>query len=133
MTDFLFRGIQNLEQGLHTTWERHERIAENIANADTPGYRSSREAFEAELAAALDRFAPPLRTTRPGHQAAAAPYHPSAVPGPAGTRMRLDGSNVDIEKEMTALAQNTLLYNALVQKISKEFGRIRMAVQEGRR
>lgn len=132
MADFLFRGIHRLEKGLHTAWRRHELIADNIANADTPGYRSLRGAFEAELASALERPVLPIRTTRPAHMNTAA-LSPSSASWQPGTRMRLDGSNVDIEGEMIAMAQNTLLYNALVQKASKDLGRIRTAVQEGRR
>ena len=49
------------------------------------------------------------------------------------TKMRVDGNNVDIDVEMAELAKNTILYNALVQKASKELQKTKMVVNEGRR
>ena len=49
------------------------------------------------------------------------------------TKMRVDENNVDMDVEMANLAKNTIIYNALVQKISGEFQRIKNVINEGRR
>jgi flagellar basal-body rod protein FlgB len=47
--------------------------------------------------------------------------------------MREDGNNVDMDEEMTSLAKNAIMYNALVQKISGEFRKLKTVINEGRR
>jgi flagellar basal-body rod protein FlgB len=45
----------------------------------------------------------------------------------------MDENNVDIDTEMANLAKNNIMYNALIQKISGEFRRIKNVINEGRR
>ena len=51
----------------------------------------------------------------------------------SGTQLRNDGNNVDIDAEMSALAQNTVMYNALAQISKMQFTALRTAITEGRR
>jgi flagellar basal-body rod protein FlgB len=44
------------------------------------------------------------------------------------TSMRRDKNNVDIEVEMAELAVNTIKYNALIAQISKEFSKVKLAI-----
>jgi len=77
----------------HAT-QRHQVIAENVANADTPGYRARDvEDFQAFV---KEQFTP--RATRPGHLA----------PGPADPRPRIvelalapapNGNSVNVEDQ----------------------------------
>jgi flagellar basal-body rod protein FlgB len=46
--------------------------------------------------------------------------------------MRMDGNNVDIDREMTELAQNTIQYNSLIQKASDEYARLNIAITGSR-
>ena len=46
--------------------------------------------------------------------------------------MRVDENNVDMDTEMANLAKNTIMYNALIQKISGDLRRIKNAINEGR-
>jgi flagellar basal-body rod protein FlgB len=46
--------------------------------------------------------------------------------------MRLDGNNVDIEREMAEMAKNTIRYSVMAQKISNEFSKIKSVINEGR-
>ena len=41
-----------------------------------------------------------------------------------------DGNNVDLDKEMSKLAENQIMYNATVQFIAKRGSTIRAAVTE---
>jgi flagellar basal-body rod protein FlgB len=47
--------------------------------------------------------------------------------------MRNDGNNVDIDREMAALAKNTIMFEALSQEIKGEFEKIKTAIIEGGR
>jgi len=77
---------------------RQSAVAENIANADTPGYRARDVASFAETYAA--EHGDSMRATRPGHIGGAGSYrvavHESASDGEASP----DGNSVSIEDEM---------------------------------
>ncbi len=99
---------------------RHRVLANNIANAETPGFKASRVEFESLLQAAVAGGSDP---------AAVAPQ----VVQDAGLSLTPDGNNVDIDTEMAALAGNQLWYAALTRSLGDQFGRLRAAISEGRR
>ena len=109
---------------------RAQTIANNIANVDTPGFSASDVTFETNLQAALDRQA----TGRPlaGGGLAATDMAPRLVPVP-GTSLRPDGNNVDIDREMTRLADTQLSFAATTQLLGLKFQRLHQAIWEGRR
>lgn len=133
---FSTRTLLGLEKALEGTALRHRAIANNIANVDTPGYKRMEVYFEEELQRALSGNGIAGRRTHPAHlpigSADPAGVTPTVVTDPS-TSYRLDGNNVDIDIEMAKLAKNTLLYNALVQEVAAELGRLRTAITEGRK
>jgi flagellar basal-body rod protein FlgB len=125
-----------LEKALDASWLRNEVIAHNIANADTPGYKKYRVEFEEELKSALEASTLKGKRTRPKHLDIGASSIDQVRPQVVrtdGTQMREDGNNVDMDEEMTSLAKNAIMYNALVQKISGEFRKLKTVINEGRR
>lgn len=126
---FNARGFLALEKGLEALSLRHRVISDNIANANTPGFKKSEVSFASELLRFLDER---------GRSGAAPPAVDTAAFRPrvfrvTGTTQRLDGNNVDIEEEMAKLAENTLLYEATTRQITSELTRLRLAISEGRR
>ncbi|MGI6707447.1 MAG: flagellar basal body rod protein FlgB [Clostridia bacterium] len=115
-----------LEKSLDAVWLRNQVISNNIANVDTPGFKSSKVEFENILRSAMENGELSSDGT-----AGMDGLEPVVVEN-RWTTMRMDGNNVDIDSEMVDLARNSIRYDALVQKISKEFGRIRMAIREGK-
>ncbi len=110
------------QQALRGLARRQEAIAANIANVDTPGYRRKDVAFEAELRARLGA-GPRLATTDPRHFTVAPAGDGllrAALDGAQGrTRTsRNDGNDVDIDYEMTRLAETSLRYQLLTQAAS---------------
>ncbi len=132
----LFSHMGVLEKALDASWLRNEVIAHNIANADTPGYKKYKVKFEEELRSALEASALRGKKTRLKHlDIGVSPIdevRPRVV-RTGGTQMREDGNNVDMDEEMTSLAKNAIMYNALVQKISGEFSKLKMVINEGRK
>jgi len=132
----IFSNTKILEKALDATWLRNEVISNNIANVDTPGFKKSAVRFEDELEAAIVQRGIEGNKTRQNHinigQASIDRIRPEIFTS-EGTAMREDGNNVDIDAEMAALANNTIMYNYLVQKITREFSRIRNVIMEGRR
>jgi len=132
----IFSNTKVLDKALDATWLRNEVISNNIANVDTPGFKKSAVRFEDELKAAKMQRNIEGNRTRQNHMDVGRASIDRIVPevfSPSGISMREDGNNVDIDAEMAALANNTVMYNYLVQKITREFQRIRNVIMEGRR
>jgi flagellar basal-body rod protein FlgB len=119
------------EKALDAAWMRNEAISNNIANVNTPGYKKSYVKFEELLSDAADKFQisgiKKDKKFLPIGKDTALTVSPEIV-GEEFTSMRRDDNNVDIDVEMAELAKNTIKYNALVAQLSKEFSRIKLAI-----
>lgn len=82
---------------------RLSAIAQNVANADTPGYRAKDGPDFAQTYQEDGGFG--LRRTRPGHLAASADTGTGALSERAGGHMSPNGNNVSLEDEMMRAAQ----------------------------
>jgi flagellar basal-body rod protein FlgB len=133
MFDDLFSSVNVLQRGLDAAWTRNQVITNNIANVDTPNFKSSSLEFESAMKAAMetDENSFTAKTTRPEHYeftgGSAEGVTPSVVQN-TGTSYRSDGNNVDIDYESTELAKNTLWYNVLVQQVSSEFNKLKTVI-----
>lgn len=117
--------------------QKENLINSNIANAETPGYHAKKMDFEDQLARALDLDG--LRhidSNNPGHFGAdqtkiskitADVYDNPDIP------VNNDKNTVDLEKEMSSLAENTIMYKAAVELINKKLGAVKYALQDGGR
>ncbi|MDI6870343.1 MAG: flagellar basal body rod protein FlgB [Bacillota bacterium] len=127
-----------LERALDGSVLRHQAIAENLANVDTPRYKRLEVEFAAALKAALAKQGTGVPLTRtdprhlPGGQAPLAEAQPS-VWRVLETTGRADRNNVDLDAEMVKLAENTLLYNSLTQVLGRRLAMQRFVINEGRR
>ncbi len=126
------RGLLALEKGLEGLALRHRVLANNIANANTPGFKKSEVSFASELAAYLDRQPRERGVALLAGGADREEFRPR-VYRVLATSQRVDGNNVDIEEEMAKLAENTLLYEAAVRQLSAKLNYLRLAITEGRR
>jgi flagellar basal-body rod protein FlgB len=99
---------------------RHEAIARNIANLDTPGYKRADLApsFRAELARASASANPRLIEN----------LQPSLAPDTTAVAHGPDGNNVNLESEMVALSQNTLAHAVESQLLTNALQRMRLAI-----
>jgi flagellar basal-body rod protein FlgB len=130
MFDRLFQSTTALEKGLDASWLRGQVIANNIANVQTVGFKTSSVEFESLFKDALDD-AGYTAGMNLNNISALADVQP-VVTQNADTSMLLDGNNVDIEAENAALAKNTIYYNTLLQKLTSELEKLSVAINEGR-
>ncbi len=123
-----------LNRGLDISHFRHNLIADNIANADTPGYKRKDVKFADLMASASQKgSAAGLRTTHPDHQAGNVSSSEAIRAVQAeGTRTRLDGNNVDIEVEMAQMAANSLYYQTAGHLLSARYGILERIINTGR-
>jgi flagellar basal-body rod protein FlgB len=110
--------MQRVEHYLDLVTFRHELISSNVANVDTPGYRTQDVDFEGEMKRAQQRFA-------------SAPTSPH-VQEVKGLIERPDGNNVSLERETMALAQVQLQYRAGVELLRNEIHELQSAISEGK-
>jgi len=132
------RAMQAITIALNGLSLREQAIAHNVANVDTPGYKAVDVSFEAQLQRALGEQAgdgPTLARTDARHLAA--PQGETAAEAQTvrryNTTLRNDGNNVDIDLEMTQLAETTLRYNALTLLASKKLSLIKNVITGSRR
>jgi flagellar basal-body rod protein FlgB len=113
---------------------RNTAIANNIANADTPGYKRVDVSFESALADAVqsDRSRTSQSSSMPdlwnGDAANAVDEVAPAVQSVDTTTMRVDGSNVDPDNEMAQLSANQLAHQTVVSLLDKRFAQFRTAI-----
>lgn len=127
--------INIMQQALDGLAQRQQAIAANIANVDTPGYQRQDVPFEAELRASMSSGGAQLATTSPGHMALAVANGSllqAAMGGSQGpsTSSRNDGNNVDVDYEMTQMAQTSLRYEMLTQATTSRFSMLENLVMK---
>jgi flagellar basal-body rod protein FlgB len=133
----LFSGtIAILEKSLDLRSRRHQVLASNIANIDTPNYKAFDLVIEEEMA----------NSTNPGGNIKLVRTQANHLAGPTGSSdqvtlkradppglsLRADGNTVDLDKTMGDLAENTLLFKAGAQIISEKFQAIIEAIKGGK-
>jgi flagellar basal-body rod protein FlgB len=130
------RRLRALYMGLDGLAMRQRAIANNVANVDTPNYKTQKLYFEAQLQRALrDREQPAfaMKATQPDHLAgrtvSGAPL--IAVDSRPDT-LRNDGNNVDIDLEMTDLAETAMRYQALAQLTSAKLTGLKSLIRDSR-
>lgn len=114
----------NLEKSLDATWLRNEVISHNIANADTPGYKRQEVQFEEFLNSEMKNS----RISN-GKSRIQGSGDIKVVEENKNYSYRLDGNNVDIEREMALLAANSIKYNTLIQRINGQFSKLRTVIR----
>ena len=115
-----------LRQRMQWHQARQQVLAENVANADTPGYQAKDLAppdFSRQLATAtlaLDR-------TDPGHIAATGGGSQFAADASGHYEVRPRGNSVSHEDEMMKVASNQMDYEAVTQLYTHSLGLIKLA------
>jgi flagellar basal-body rod protein FlgB len=116
------RALEIARRALDGLALQQEIIGHNLANVDTPGYRAQSLDFQSALRRALSRSQGlELQATHPAHLAAASRADEPRVSLRAGGSLRADGNNVDIEVELSQMAETGIAYQAITQLVSKKF------------
>lgn len=115
---------------------RQELISSNVANANTPGYKAKKLDFEEALARALDVDGQMKMNATDGrhYNVGGGGFNnlePEIYDNPNGV-VSESGNTVDVEAEMAQMAENKLMYDALVQLINKKMGMMKYAINSER-
>ena len=101
-----------LEQYLDLLGARQKLVASNIANADTPGYKTKDIDFQTEFLNAAAETSPHVIEAR-------------------DLAARNDGNNVSIDREARLLAENDLRFNIATNLLRGQIRIVREAIQGG--
>ncbi len=125
--------FQALEQAIKISQKRHSVISSNIANIDTPGYTAKDVDFQKSLARAIES----------GHELNLDRTHPKHMGQEFQTADGADvfeekrdwnGYNwINIDKEMTRLTQNNLIYRTSVEALLRKIALLKEVIREGGR
>ncbi|HLG74608.1 MAG TPA: flagellar basal body rod protein FlgB [Chloroflexota bacterium] len=133
-TDKTMQALQFSMDGLS---KRVQAATNDVANADTPNYKASEVTFESSLRDALqgtgDNPLPLLRTDG-AHIDPEAPIGQAAIVETPllNAVMKNDNNNVDVDREMTTLAEANISYDAMAQFATTKMSILRSAISDTR-
>jgi len=136
MSQIFDKTTSALGTALNMRLMKQNLISSNIANQETPGYHAKKMDFEEALARALDIDGLRGMSTSSGDHIAVgggsmSNVRPDIYENPEGA-INNDGNTVDLEREMSALTENSIMYKAALQLINKKLAALRYAVTETR-
>lgn len=125
------------ERVLAFTQAQHRVLTENVANAETPGYRTKRldpDLFQDALRKAIDAWkrrpsAPlVLPDTRQFRSDAAGRVTFMPATAPPENLLFHDGTNMRIERQMAALAENAMTHQATIELLHEAYSHLNKAI-----
>ncbi len=121
-----------LNKSLDGLWIKQQITMDNIANYSTPGYKSKYVDFESSLKDKVSKIIS-------GNKIKEASMTEEINSGDViiGTNdnqsLRLDGNNVDLEKENLELAKTQLQYMYTISEINSYFSKLKSVISEGKK
>jgi flagellar basal-body rod protein FlgB len=102
----------NIERYMDLLSARQKLVTSNIANADTPGYKTQDLNFQSEMQTMMDGLSP----------------RPSQV---TGLPTKNDGNNVDLDREARLLAENAMRFSVASNLMRSQIQTVKEAIKEG--
>ena len=128
----ILNNIGILHSALNASSLRQQVISNNIANAETPSYKSKQVVFEDILKQQLSNQTNFVgKRTDPRHvvigKSGAIPMAQTVEN--SDTVMQNNGNNVDIDNEMTQMGNNSLWYYTLTQQLTSQFNQLSISIK----
>ena len=123
-----FSYINVLDKAADASWTRESLLANNIANADTPGYKRQDIDFQSVLKNELSNYKY-MNLDQKMEAVDLSKLNASVYTDHGHYSYRLDRNNVDIDTEQVELASEQIKYQALTQSITAEFQRLQTVMK----
>ncbi|MEY8337033.1 flagellar basal body rod protein FlgB [Lachnospiraceae bacterium 62-35] len=128
MSGIYGNGMVLTEKVLDYLWSRQAVSLNNVANVDTPGFKSQYITFEEELArrlsAASNAKKTPRREVREAIESSQAWLNTTW-----NESSRLDGNNVDMDQEQVEIVRTAYEYQYMLNSISNDINRLKSAAK----
>ncbi|MCI7524037.1 MAG: flagellar basal body rod protein FlgB [Roseburia hominis] len=130
ITTNAFDYINIMDKAADASWKRESAISNNIANADTPGYKRQDVDFESALKRELgsSKYISLDKKVR-GLNGDLTGLDVSTYTDSSNYSYRLDRNNVDVDTEQVELASEQLRYEMLTTSINEEFNRMKLVLK----
>lgn len=126
----LAQDLSVYSQAMNLRTQRHQVLASNIANADTPNYKARDFSFENAMHNAMagrsDTIA--LATTTGAHLPGSSLSGAASLQYRKETQSAVDGNTVDMDVERSQISENAIQYQIVSQLISEKFKGMRSAL-----
>lgn len=127
--------MSTMERFMDLAARRQTLIAGNIANVDTPEYKTVDINFEQELKAAVEGGGLSMKVTNSRHIPRKVDMQgrgEGTAQEVEGLTLRNDLNNVSIDREMAEMSTNALKFSTVAQLIATKFRTLKSAILEGR-
>ncbi|MCU9612110.1 flagellar basal body rod protein FlgB [Caldibacillus lycopersici] len=121
--------ISLLERSLDYSSLKQQVISQNIANADTPNYKAKDVNFKSVLNSEMEKTLPTYMTNSKH-----IPFQTSSESftiTKKNVQYNNNGNSVDIDQEMSDLADNQIYYNALIERLNGKFQTLQTVIKGG--
>lgn len=125
--------IPVLQEVVSFAQARHNVLAGNVANLDTPGYRVrdlSLETFQQHLADALEARQQEHKSISPGEISSSSDAAMQKVRESMTSILYHDDSNVGVEQQVLEVSKNQYLHNMAISIMSSQFRMLQTAISE---
>jgi flagellar basal-body rod protein FlgB len=123
-----FSYINILDKAADASWTRESLLANNIANATTPGYKRQDIDFQSALKNAMSNYKY-MNLDQKVNAIDLSELNPMIYTDHGNFSYRLDRNNVDIDTEQVELASEQIKYQALTTSITSEFQRLQTVIK----
>lgn len=113
-------------KALDYLWKKESVIADNLANVETPGYKSKYVTFEDEL---KSRLSAASEDGRPDAVAEAIENSSCQIHESEDESSRMDGNNVNADVELMEMTRTALQYQYLLSSVSSDITRLNTVIK----
>jgi len=120
MTD-ISQHYQSLSVAIEFARESHRVIGQNLANVNTPGYKTAELSFE-NLLSKIEATSTGANGSEKDGLIKFESHETNGLPE------RSDGNNVDMDRELANLKKNSMVYQTLTQLLGSKMGMLQRAI-----
>lgn len=118
------------ERAMNYLWKKQAVIADNVANAETPGYKAKYVTFEQELRQKLEQARTDETQAPVGRKAMREGILDSSiVTREANETARMDENGVNVTEQNVELSRTYIQYQLTTRAFSDEISRLRAAIR----
>lgn len=114
--------LDNMQRAMTRTTQRQAMLVDNLANVNTPNFKRKDMDFSITLEQEMGGGTSHLREFQDEARAREED----------GTSIRVDGNNVDLEREVMALSETEIHYKVLTDMAAQYFSNLTNVIREGK-
>jgi flagellar basal-body rod protein FlgB len=130
---FQHTSLDSLTETVKFAERRHQLLASNIANVDTPGYLTqdlSVDAFQKAMRNKIDSQQPQSNSSSSRAEGLSAEQVKQQLHDAYSNILRHDGGNVSLEQQATEISKNQSMHSTAITILRHQLNQLKMAISE---